>query len=108
MPLVILVAIISYVRFVVAQDYFVTYEGECDPYTQSCYIGCEDDECISEYYYSIIEKYVPDLYEQCGPDITNCAEANVCLPSDGDDCRITFCDPEIEACEELTRADYDL
>jgi len=105
---VILSSSASYYRFVVLDDYLVSYEGECDPYTQVCFVGCEDDECTSEYYYSLMEKYAPNVFEQCGKDITDCENAYVCLPEDGEKCAITFCDPEsgADACEELTEEDY--
>lgn len=98
----------TYYRFVVLQDYLVLYEGECDPYTQVCFTGCEDDDCTSEYYYSYVEKYAPNLYEQCGPDITECNDAYICLEEDIDLCTITYCDPEIdgESCELLTENDF--
>jgi hypothetical protein len=44
------VTLVSYARFFVLDDYIVMYEGDCDPYTESCFIGCEDDECTEEYY----------------------------------------------------------
>jgi len=106
--LIVLSTSASYHRFIVLQDYLVAYEGECDPYTQVCFIGCEDDECISEYYYSQMEKYAPNVFEQCGKDITDCEKAYVCLSEDGEKCSITFCNPEVDgdACEELTEEDY--
>lgn len=106
--LVILSVSASYYRFMVLHDYLIAYEGECDPYSQVCFIGCENDECTSEYYYSQIEKYNPNIFEQCGEDITDCEKAYTCLPEDGDKCSITFCNPEVDgdACEELTEKDY--
>ncbi len=105
---VILSSSTSYYRFVVLDDYLVSYEGECDPYEQICFIGCEDDECTSEYYYSQVEKYAPNVFEQCGEDITDCENAYVCLPEDDEKCNITFCNPEFndDACEKLTGEDY--
>jgi len=92
---IIIVSIISYNRFIINNDYFVGYEGVCDPNIEKCFIGCEDDECTEEYYYSQIVKYAPDLYSECGEDITDCKEANVCLPSDRN-CSITYCDIETD------------
>jgi|GEM_PF-370942 len=107
-PLIILFIGALYVRFMVLQDYMVAYESECDPYTQVCFIGCEDDECTSEYYYSQMEKYAPNIFGQCGEDITDCDKAYICLPEDGEGCSVTFCDPEIDgdSCENLTEGDY--
>lgn len=101
-PLIVFLALFSYHRFIQNNDYLVTYEGACDEGTQSCFIGCEDEECTEEYYYSEITKYAADVYEQCGSDITDCEESNVCLASDRE-CSIEYCDPEIdaEACEHI-------
>lgn len=108
--LLVLIAIASYMRFMVLNDYVVAYEGDCDPYTESCFIGCEDDECTEEYYYATIQKYAPNVEAQCGPDITDCDTAYECQPEDGDHCEITYCDPATdgeEACETLTEADLE-
>lgn len=73
----------------------VEYEGICDPVTEKCFIGCEDDECTIEYYYSEIVKYAPDLQRECGNDITDCEAANICLPNDRE-CLVTYCDSETD------------
>jgi hypothetical protein len=86
----------SYFRFIVKHDYVLYYEGECDPTIERCFVGCEDDTCTKEYYYSKVQKYAPDLYNQCGDDITDCTEANICLPSDSN-CSVLFCNPEIDS-----------
>ena len=71
-PLIILLIGASYMRFIVTHDYMVAYEGECDPSLNTCFVGCIDNECTSEYYYTKVQKYAPDLYKQCGSDITDC------------------------------------
>ena len=90
----------SYTRFVVDKDYLVSYEGVCDPGRETCFIGCEDEECIEQYYYSKIEKYAQDLYAQCGKDTMGCEASNRCLPNDRE-CSIMYCDIELdgEDCE---------
>lgn len=93
--LIVLSGISSYFRFMVNNDYMVSYEGECDPTVDTCFLGCEDDECTESYYYTNMQKYAADLYRQCGPDITGCEEANICLPEDYN-CSITYCDEEVE------------
>lgn len=94
LPLIIVVSIFSYYRFVVNNDYLIGYEGTCDPNTQKCFIGCEDDICTKEYYYSKMTKYGPDLYNECGNDITDCESANICLVNDRG-CSITYCDEKL-------------
>ena len=99
---VAVLAVILANRFLIKQDYLVSYEGECDASINNCFVGCEDDECTKEYYYTKVEKYAPDLYRECGSDITDCAEASICLPSDRV-CFVRYCNLEIEgdACESL-------
>lgn len=86
--------VVSYFRFMVWHDYLVSYEGNCDPATESCFIGCEDDECNTEYYYTQMQKYAPDLYAECGADITDCEKASICLSEDRG-CLKTYCDIKI-------------
>jgi hypothetical protein len=92
-PLLLLLIGSSYVRFVLLNDYSVAYEGECDPKSFNCFVGCKDEECIELYYYSKVVKYAPDLFKQCGIDITNCEKASVCLPENDTGCSINYCDP---------------
>jgi hypothetical protein len=91
---IIIFGSISFYRFVFLQDYIVYYEGDCDPAVNSCFVGCEDDECNTEYFYSKVERYAPRLIKECGNNIINCEYANICsLGEEG--CFITFCDREV-------------
>lgn len=96
----------SYIRFVVQKDYLVSYEGECEPYSQSCFVYCEDEECSEPFYYSIIEREANEIFDLCGTDVTTCDEAYSCQDN-VDICSITFCDPtvNIDECELLTSED---
>jgi hypothetical protein len=87
----VIVGSISFYRFMVKGDYIVGYEGECSPGAGSCFTGCEDDACTQTYYYTLMKKYAPDLYRECGADITDCDDASICLPDDRD-CSVTYCD----------------
>lgn len=106
LPLVAIVIFISYNRFFLKQDYIITYEGSCDPFIEECFVGCEDDACDEKYFYTKIIKYAPDLYNNCGDDITNCESANICLPED-EKCSITYCNSEttdnIDDCENFLK-----
>jgi len=95
--LIFVVGVFSYYRFIIKQDYMIGFEGVCDPVanTNKCFAGCEDDACTKEYYYLKMVKYAPDLYRECGEDITDCESANSCLPGDHD-CSETYCNPEDE------------
>lgn len=81
----------SFYRFVILKDYLVAYEGECDPETESCFVGCEDDECLEFYYHSVIERKANEIYSLCGPDISECNEAYFC-PETESNCSIYYCD----------------
>jgi hypothetical protein len=106
--LVIIIGSISFYRFILSHDYMVSYEGACDPTLEKCFIGCEDDSCINEYYYSEMQKYAADLYMECGNDITDCESANICLPEDSG-CSITYCDEEDGSiCKVITNKLDDL
>ena len=92
--LIIITAVFSYFRFIVRNDYLVGYEGVCDPGAGqgNCFVGCNDDTCDDKYYYSKVVKYSPDLFSECGQDITGCPSANICLKDDRF-CSVTYCDP---------------
>jgi len=84
-PYILIIAILanvgfSYYRFIIKHDYIVGYHGVCDPSIGKCFMSCDDDACTQPDYYSEMRKYEPDLYKECGLDITNCDTANVCLP----------------------------
>lgn len=98
---------VSFYRFLVIRDYIVSYEGNCDPYTESCFVYCEDNECTEPFYYSTIERQANEIYERCGENVTLCDEAYECQ-SDVESCSITYCDPILdqEECESLTEEDY--
>jgi len=102
--LIVVISIISYYRFIINHDYVVGYEGVCDPATEKCFQGCEDDACTKVYYYSQMVKYAPDLYRECSKDITDCEAANTCLPEDKK-CSVTYCNPAVsgESCATITK-----
>jgi hypothetical protein len=72
----------------------VRYERDCDPATESCFLGCDDDECTSKYTYKYIYKHAANIFRECGADITDCPAAQVCSESEIDrTCRFEYCDP---------------
>mgnify|MGYP006299818637 CR=1 FL=1 len=101
--LLILSIAASFFRFMVAYDYSVRYEGECDPYSQSCYQFCEDEGCSEPFYYSWITAHGKNIVDNCNEDITTCDYAYNCV--DTGDCILSYCDPEVEECEVLTEQD---
>lgn len=107
LPLCIGATAASYYRFLVADNYVVAYEGDCDPYAASCFIGYDEDSG-DNYYYAKVRKYAPDVRAECGEDVTGCEDASVCLPQDRD-CSVTFCSADTTAegdtCENLSAAE---
>jgi len=104
-PLLILLTASAYYRFMVLIDYTVSYEGECEPYTQSCFLYCEDQECAEPFYYSIIERNAAEVYALCGDDVTTCDDAYICEPETP--CSVTYCDSKLnpDECEILNESD---
>ncbi len=88
---IVFVGTVSFYRFIIKHDYVVGYQGSCDPVSGKCFKSCEDDACTKIDYYSEMQKYEPDLFRECGKDITNCAAANTCLSGDRN-CSVTYCD----------------
>ena len=102
LPIVILFIGSSYLRFIVLNDYLVTYKSDCDPQTHSCFTECGDSECSEPYYYKKMQKYAPNLEAQCGPDITDCSSASECLEVGDERCEVTYCEMEVgtELCKK--------
>lgn len=93
----------SLFRFLVIYDYEVTYEGDCDPYTESCFVYCEDDRCMDPFYYSWITAPANLIEEMCGDDVTSCDFAYSCLDSGA--CSVEYCDTDTDDCDQLGPAD---
>lgn len=77
-------------RFSYLQDYTVAYEIDCEPTQNSCFVGCEDDECSEVYYYSVVKRAAKNIFALCGSDITDCVGATTCY-QDEKNCSITYC-----------------
>lgn len=91
-PLMILFVSASYFRFIISDDYLVNYEAPCDAESQSCFVGCEDEECSLTYNYSLIERAAADLSKMCGKSVVDCSFANSCVLDQSNSCKITYCD----------------
>ena len=100
LPLVVLTIAASYYRFMVVMDYTVSYEGDCDPYTSDCFVGCEDDNCNVKYYYTKVKRYAHDFYNLCGDDVLQCEYFNACTSSEAT-CSISYCDSSYGECDVL-------
>jgi hypothetical protein len=89
----LLISYFSFYKFFIKEDYIVAYDGACDPSISSCFTICSDDSCLEKIYFSKHKKYKPDLYKECGEDITDCEAANFCAPTDRY-CSIEYCTSE--------------
>ena len=108
-PLLLLTIGASYYRFMIAYDYLVRYEGDCDPYTSSCFQYCEDDACTEPFYFAWVTRHADTLRKLCGDnDPLSCEAAFTCSENETK-CEITYCDAEIDsgACETLTENDLE-
>lgn len=99
--LVIITACATSYRFYVLKDYVIEYETECDPYTESCFISCENESCDEVFYYKYITRHAREIFDVCGADITDCEEATACY-SDSGDCDVEFCDVNSDECDSMT------
>lgn len=100
--LLLLLLCASFYRFVLLEDYLVSYEIACDPSTESCFIGCEDESCDDIYYYSIMERQAAEINALCGPNILECEAAQLCQEN-VEYCDIRYCDATTgdEECSDL-------
>lgn len=90
LPLLVLSIGSAYVRTYIESDYIVEYETECKPTTESCFVGCEDEECTSQYPYKYIQKSASDIKESCSGGVDGCTEAQTCQQSDSY-CEVKYC-----------------
>ncbi len=84
------------------KDYLVSYEIECDPNTESCFVGCEDENCTETYYYAYIERHAATVNKRCGPNVLGCDLPKTCLSEESKICKVTFCNPDLEECSMST------
>lgn len=91
----------TYYRYIVARDYIIEAEADCDPYTEACFTyvcdpeageECTGDPVEDTSYYKLIHRNAKNI-PLCDPAEEGC-EALVC-PPDEEGCEIVFCDPAI-------------
>ncbi|RPI53857.1 MAG: hypothetical protein EHM49_03865, partial [Deltaproteobacteria bacterium] len=97
--LIAVVVVITYAKYFVAKDYYITAQADCDPETEACFIyvcdpevdgECPEDEAEWTSYYKIVKKKA-NLIQLCDPNEEDC-NALECL--EGMDCEVTFCDED--------------
>lgn len=89
----------TYYRYIVARDYIIEAEADCDPYTEACFTyvcdpeageECSGDPVEDTSYYKVINrnaKHIP----LCDPAAEDC-DALICPPGEAE-CEVIFCDP---------------
>lgn len=98
---IILITGLTFYKYIVAKDYYVKVEADCDPEIESCFVyecdpaedtQCPEDPVARVYYYKIIEKkaYAIPL---CDPNNMACPPL-AC--NDGEDCTEIYCEQNIE------------
>ncbi len=107
--LIAIVTVITYMKYFVAKDYYITAQADCDPATEVCFAHtcdpeidgeCPEDEADRVSYYKLVNKRA-NLIPLCDPNEEDC-NALECL--EGMDCQVTYCDednvPEGEECND--------
>lgn len=94
---------VSYYRFMVARDYIIQAEAECDPYTEACFVyvcdpapEADGDDCTGDleedtWYYQRIERNAQNI-PLCDPNDETC-DALTC-PAGEAECSYILCDDE--------------
>ncbi len=94
----------TYNRIFVQGDYQQEYAIACSPQDASCFSEeiCDEvtEECTTEYY-ALMSRSAATLRKACGNDTSNCLAAQYCL-ADEFNCSVTYCDPEIEECTNIS------
>ncbi len=104
----------SYYRFIVKHDYLIYYHVECSPYTETCFVHCEDKECAKPSYYKEIVRKANKIIPLCGQDVSTCEAAKTC-PTSEVGCEVTYCNPDTsrieseegDECENLNVSDLN-
>ncbi len=93
----------SYYRFIITNDYIVSFEGWCDPEYESCFTGSYYDEecdCDVEYTFKIVEKPVSSFTKQLAEcdvdpflDPMECEVVDQCSATESN-CSVTYCETD--------------
>ncbi len=77
----------SFYRYIIARDYIIEAQVECDPTMESCFISTEDQSA-----YKLIHKKAKDI-PLCDPQQQGC-DALTCEPGQAN-CQIITCDESL-------------
>ena len=87
-------------RFFIARNFLVTFQIDCDPTVDSCFVGYCDpsfDECTGNeeddiWYYAKVKKMAYDV-QKCDPSQGECPDKSICDQPLLQRCWIEKCDP---------------
>ena len=103
--IVFIVTAISFYRYMILRDYYITAEADCDPTTEKCFIykcSPEDDETCPENpderisYYKLIKKKA-SIIPLCDPAKEDCPALSC---QEEEDCEEILCDDSTKAKDE--------
>lgn len=101
--LIATVVTVTFCKYFILRDYYITAEANCDPESEKCFIWECDPEAVKEgeacagnpeediWYYKIVRKNA-SLIPVCDPNQEECAALDC---GSGEDCQETFCDEAV-------------
>lgn len=104
----------AYYRTVIAKDYLIEAQTDCDPYTQKCFVWecdpasevdgerCTGDTEKDSWYYSLVERNASRI-PLCDPKDENC-KALICDDNEPD-CSYVYCNDETKVVQEVDCSD---
>ena len=99
----------TYYRYIIARDYIVEAEAECDPTTEDCFVwecdpssteegeACAGDPEEDVWYYTILRRNAKNV-PLCDPNDEDC-DALTC-PEGEEECEIVYCTDETKGEED--------
>lgn len=114
--LIAAVVIITYMKYFVAKDYYITAQADCDPTAQKCFIWkcdpnstdptekCTGDPTKDTWYYQDVKKLASQI-PLCDPDSDDSCKALEC--DSGMDCMVTYCNDITKKAEGVDCSDPD-
>ena len=104
----------TYYRTVIAKNYIIEAQTDCDPYAQKCFVwecdsastvegeACTGDAEKDSWYYNLVERNASQI-PLCDPADENC-KALECDDNEPD-CKYIYCDDETKVAQEVECSD---
>lgn len=105
---------VTYYRTVIAKNYLIEAQTDCDPYAQKCFVwecdpasDVDGEKCTGDpekdiWYYNLVERNASRI-PLCDPADENC-KALVCGDNEPD-CQYIFCDDQTKVAQEVECSD---